>query len=33
MLVSFMANSMFGVNDKNDPFYVPPIKKRVKKAR
>lgn len=32
-LVVFIANSMFGITPRNDPFYVPPIKRKVRKAR
>jgi hypothetical protein len=27
-LISFMLNSAFGMSNKNDPFYVPPIKRQ-----
>jgi len=32
-MVVFLANSLFGVSPRNDPFYVPPISRRPRKRR
>ncbi len=32
-LVSFAANSMFGVTEKKDPFYVPPVRRTTPRKR
>lgn len=32
-LVSFMMNGMFGITDRNDPYYVPPVRRQPRRPR
>lgn len=32
-LLSFIMNSAFGITQRNDPYYVPPIKRKVRRSR